>query len=96
MDQGRSTSSPNLRLRAFRVSDRSGTPQAGNPAEEYSEERDPAAFEPGHAHPSILLRVGISPFHPPSPFRTPQHPGPEHETTFVTFSYTFVLQTIAR
>jgi hypothetical protein len=31
------------------VSDRSGTPQAGNPAEEYSGERDPAAFEPGHA-----------------------------------------------
>ena len=26
---------------AFRVSDRSGTPQAGNPAEEYSGERDP-------------------------------------------------------
>jgi hypothetical protein len=28
---------------AFRVSDRSGTPQAGNPAEEYSGERDPEA-----------------------------------------------------
>lgn len=26
---------------ALRVSDRSGTPQAGNPAEEYSGERDP-------------------------------------------------------
>lgn len=29
---------------AFRVSDRSGTPQAGNPAEEYSGERDPEAL----------------------------------------------------
>jgi hypothetical protein len=33
---------------AFRVSDRSGTPQAGNPAEEYSGERDPRLCE-GHA-----------------------------------------------
>lgn len=29
---------------AFRVSDRSGTPQAGNPAEEYSGERGPEAL----------------------------------------------------
>lgn len=29
---------------ALRVSDRSGTPQAGNPAEEYSGERDPEAL----------------------------------------------------
>ena len=42
---------------AFRVSDRSGTPQAGNPAEEYSGERDPAAFEPEHAHISTPLDV---------------------------------------
>ena len=32
---------------AFRVSDRSGTPQAGNPAEEYSGERDPEALRGG-------------------------------------------------
>ena len=31
---------------AFRVSDRSGTPQAGNPAEEYSGERDPRRIWP--------------------------------------------------
>ena len=34
---------------ALRVSDWSGTPQRGNPREEYSGKRDPAAFEPGHA-----------------------------------------------
>ena len=38
-----------LRKPAFRVSDWSGTPQRGNPREEYSGKRDPAAFEPGHA-----------------------------------------------
>ncbi|MCB9169978.1 MAG: hypothetical protein H6594_06455 [Flavobacteriales bacterium] len=38
---------------AFRVSDWSDTPQAGNPAEEYSGKRDPAAFEPGHAQSNI-------------------------------------------
>lgn len=32
---------------ALRVSDRSGTPQAGNPAEEYSGERDPEALRGG-------------------------------------------------
>ncbi len=32
---------------AFRVSDRSDTPQAGNPAEEYSGERDPEALRGG-------------------------------------------------
>lgn len=44
-------------LPAFRVSDWSGTPQRGNPREEYSpgllagvnSKRDPAAFGPGHA-----------------------------------------------
>ncbi|MGV3637503.1 MAG: hypothetical protein ACO1NQ_07630 [Flavobacteriales bacterium] len=37
----------NLELKpAFRVSDRSGTPQAGNPAEEYSGERDPRRIWP--------------------------------------------------
>ena len=32
---------------ALRVSDRSGTPQAGNPAEEYSGERDPEGLRGG-------------------------------------------------
>ncbi len=32
-----------------RVSERSGTPQAGNPAEEYSGKPDPEAFARGHA-----------------------------------------------
>ena len=32
---------------AFRVSDRSGTPQRGNPREEYSGERDPEALRRG-------------------------------------------------
>ena len=37
---------------AFRVSDRSGTPQAGNPAEEYSGERDPEALRGGTSNTS--------------------------------------------
>ncbi len=37
---------------AFRVSDRSDTPQGGNPPEEYSGERDPGDLSRGHAHPS--------------------------------------------
>jgi hypothetical protein len=38
-----------FKVGVFRVSDWSGTPQRGNPREEYSGKRDPAAFEPGHA-----------------------------------------------
>ncbi len=34
-------------MTAYRVSDRSGTPQAGDPAEEYSGERDPEALRGG-------------------------------------------------
>lgn len=36
---------------ALRVSDRSGTPQAGNPAEEYSGERDTEALRGGTPKP---------------------------------------------
>jgi hypothetical protein len=35
------------RSNALRVSDRSGTPQAGDPAEEYSGVRDPEALRGG-------------------------------------------------
>jgi len=40
---------------AFRVSDRSGTPQAGNPAEEYSGERDPRLLRGARPTPSNHL-----------------------------------------